>query len=467
MAEKLKFEVPKKSETAARVPGIVTLILVLVLIIGILNAVLLVWKSGTETITTPAGGLSATALKDLALKLEKQKLTKAAASVWNEYLDRAQIGNEEQAKVRYRMGKLYQEAGGYEDALKNYYRSEYLARVADIEPEIGRRIEQCLESLGKFASLRYELADRVGMDDTEGGAGGEVVAEIGTQKITKAGLDQIIEEKIERMLSQYRSRLTPEQVSRQKEMMLARFSGSEERLKALEQHIMEEVLYRRAREMKLAEEAETQKLLNSVEKSILAERMAEKEIKEKVNITESDVKNYYEAHKDEYMQSERAQISHILVSDEKTAEEILGKLAAGAAFEELAKEYSTDKNTADKGGQIAGWVEKGSRYVAGIGASKEAADVIFSTEEGKVAEKAVKSSRGFHVIMVNKREAERQKPYEEVKEKALNAMRAQKQQEVLKNLIDELKERYDVVIHRSEFEDKKDASEERDVPKKD
>jgi hypothetical protein len=60
--------------------------------------------------------------------------------------------------------------------------------------------------------------------------------------------------------------------------------------------------------------------------------------------------------------------------------------------------------------------------------------------------------------MVSAREAERQKTFEEVRDQVLRSLRAGKEKEIQSRLIDELKERYNVVIHRSRFTDEDSQS---------
>ena len=110
-----------------------------------------------RTRSAGSSGLSGKKLEELALKLEDQKLSGAAARTWIEYLETARPGGEEAARIWFRVGKLHQDASEYEPALEAYYRSEALAKIDELEPEISKRTADCLEALGKFAALNYEL----------------------------------------------------------------------------------------------------------------------------------------------------------------------------------------------------------------------------------------------------------------------------------------------------------------------
>jgi len=408
----------------------------------------------------PAGGKPTAAAplapedqKELALKLERQGLHDSAAQAWRGYLAAASLDAAGRAKVWYRIGTIRQEAGDYEQALGAYYRSESLAAVDELAPEIGRRTQECLEALGKFAALRHELTDRVGLGEDKEPAGGEVVAEIGTQQITQGRLDRMIEQQIERQLEQFAAYLPPEQRRQQKEAMLKRFSSPQARVQMLQQFVAQELLYRKAREAKLADEPATRELLAQAEKMILAQRAMERELADQIKITRTDIQSYYEAHKKDYVQPERAQVSHILVKNEKAAAAALKSLKGGADFADLAKRLSQDESTKAKGGAIDGWVDRGS-YIPGVGTSDDATAAVFATEAGKVADRPVKTDKGYHLLLVRRREPERQKSFGEVAQQVHRALRGAKEREVQHGLLERLKHQYDVVIHHAQFEEK-------------
>ena len=458
MSEELNLTLPQRnSKRAGHSPKGLLILLILALGVGIANIVLTIQKDDAATATT--SGLSPDSQRDLALKLEKQGLLTSAIRTWQDFLVQSAAGADEQAKIWYRIGKLYQQDEKFEEALESFYRSESYAKPADISNEINRRTQECLEAAGKFSALRYELTDRVDLSQREG-AGQEVVAEIGAEKITEAQLDQMIEQEINRQLTQMAGILPAEQMNRQKEQLLKRFAAPEEKLRMLNQFMMEEVLYRRARQVKLIEDPQTRDLLKNLEKKILAQSLVQSEMATKINITPVDLQTYYQAHLKDYLEPEQAQISHILVADQEMADTVMKRLQAGGDFAKAANTFSQDAATKEKGGEIPSWVQKGG-YIPGIGKSAEAAGLIFSTDPNSVIPKPVKTNTGYHIIKVRARRPERQKGFEEVQTEVFRSLRQQKEQEVQEALIEELKDGYNVVIHRSKFvlkEEKKDGS---------
>ena len=80
---------------------------------------------------------------------------------------------------------------------------------------------------------------------------------------------------------------------------------------------------------------------------------------------------------------------HILVDNEETARELIGKLDGGASFEQLAMENSSD-SSAQEGGDL-GWFAP-NRMV------KPFADAVQALEKGKYTADPVQSQFGWHVI---------------------------------------------------------------------
>lgn len=168
-----------------------------------------------------------------------------------------------------------------------------------------------------------------------------------------------------------------------------------------------------------------------IEMNLYLERLLEPVIE----ITEEEMKEYFEENKDSFAQKEEVKARHILVEDEETAHEIKEKLDNGADFEELAKEYSTDTGTKDKGGDL-GYFTKGKMV-------KEFEDVAFSLAVGEISE-PVESQYGFHIIKVEDKKDAKEANYEESKEAIREKIFEQKYPEAYNNWIQEKMEEYDI-----------------------
>ena len=83
-------------------------------------------------------------------------------------------------------------------------------------------------------------------------------------------------------------------------------------------------------------------------------------------VSPTKIEDYYNKHRDEFTSKEQIKLRMIMISGQKDtasapaqkelAEEVLGKLASGAEFEQMAQMYSED-STKDNGGDW-GWIER-------------------------------------------------------------------------------------------------------------
>ncbi|UOQ43513.1 peptidylprolyl isomerase [Halobacillus salinarum] len=175
-------------------------------------------------------------------------------------------------------------------------------------------------------------------------------------------------------------------------------------------------------------------------KTIRLSLLQEKAAGEDVDISEKEMKDYYEKMKTEI------QASHILVSDEKTAKEVEKKLKNGGDFTKLAKEYSTDTGSAKKGGQL-GYFGPGKM-------APEFENAAYKLDKGEVSE-PVKTQFGYHIIKVtDKRKNEDVKPYDEAKSEIKRTLISQKvNQQQLQSKIDKLMKDADIKVKDDQFKD--------------
>ncbi|ARI78112.1 peptidylprolyl isomerase [Halobacillus mangrovi] len=167
--------------------------------------------------------------------------------------------------------------------------------------------------------------------------------------------------------------------------------------------------------------------------------LQEKAASEDVEISEEEMKQYYERMKTE------VQASHILVKDEETAKEVKQKLEDGGDFGKLASEYSSD-GSAQQGGKL-GWFGPGKM-------APEFEEAAYSLEKGEISE-PVKTQFGFHIIKVtDKRDAEDVKPYEEAKEEIKRTLVSQKvDQAKLQEKMDKLMQEAEIDVKIEEYKD--------------
>lgn len=143
-----------------------------------------------------------------------------------------------------------------------------------------------------------------------------------------------------------------------------------------------------------------------------------------IQISEDELQQYYQDSSSRYVQDERRQARHILIAfedDEDAAEQQAAALAAragaGEPFEDLARQYSKDSGSAQKGGDL-GLLLRTQLPV-------ELGDVIFAMERGDV-EGPVRSTFGFHVIRLDEVRDGGPLPLEEIRGELESALLSDK-----------------------------------------
>ncbi|MGQ9812190.1 MAG: peptidylprolyl isomerase [Dissulfurimicrobium sp.] len=235
----------------------------------------------------------------------------------------------------------------------------------------------------------------------------------------------------------------------QLQMMMAQNPQAKEQLVERWTHI--NLLAMRARDMKLDQDPEVKSRIEDLKNSLLAQEIIHKEIDKDVAISDEDAKNFYEKNKAEFSQPEMIKARHILIKvqsgapekawkeAEAKARDIKKKLDKGADFAQLAKQYSEDPGTKDKGGDL-GFFPKG-RMVP------EFETAAFALKPGTISV-PVKTQFGYHIIKVEEKRPAEVKTLNEVMPQVKQMVKMEKQQEELKKLIEQIKIKYPVKINK-------------------
>jgi peptidyl-prolyl cis-trans isomerase D len=136
--------------------------------------------------------------------------------------------------------------------------------------------------------------------------------------------------------------------------------------------------------------------------------------RQRVVVPPNDIQRYYNDNIQQYQTPERVRASHILLNtggkDEaavrKQAEEILAQVKSGADFAELAKKYSEDPGSKDKGGDLD-FFPRGQMV-------PEFEAAAFSLQPGQISD-LVKTQYGFHIIKVVDKQTGATTPLEQVR----------------------------------------------------
>ena len=157
-------------------------------------------------------------------------------------------------------------------------------------------------------------------------------------------------------------------------------------------------------EEKIDETEEFKNVMENARKDILAQ-MAMRKLFATVNVTDDEIKEYYEANKSKYSKGASVHAKHILVDNEEKCTELLNAITSGEkVFEDVAKESSTCPSGAN-GGDLG---EFGRGQMV-----KEFDEAVFTAEVGKIIG-PVKTDFGYHLICVDELTGGEQSEFAEV-----------------------------------------------------
>jgi peptidyl-prolyl cis-trans isomerase C len=185
-----------------------------------------------------------------------------------------------------------------------------------------------------------------------------------------------------------------------------------------------------------------EKLRNQMQEDMLVRKMMQHHTESLPELTDEDIKAFYEKSPDRFGTPERVKARHILIrvdpnTDQATKDAKREEVEAvrkelmeeDADFAEIAKAKSEGPSAA-RGGDLG---EFGRGQM--VPTFEEAA---FSQEIGAIGE-IVETQFGYHIIKVEDRQSGETKPFEEVKEQVAMLLERERESDAIQNLVDGLK----------------------------
>ncbi|MBI3998313.1 MAG: peptidylprolyl isomerase, partial [Armatimonadetes bacterium] len=154
-------------------------------------------------------------------------------------------------------------------------------------------------------------------------------------------------------------------------------------------------------------------------------------------VTDEEVRKQFDGNRKQYDRPAQIKVSHILFriggkADEPVAAAkariVQAKLADGAKFEDLAREYSDDKASAEQGGDL-GLVPKGKLV-------KEFEDAAWALKPGQTSG-PVRTEYGLHIIRVTAMQPAEQAEFDKVKDEIRAQMLGSKRQQAFEAWLDQ------------------------------
>jgi peptidyl-prolyl cis-trans isomerase SurA len=178
--------------------------------------------------------------------------------------------------------------------------------------------------------------------------------------------------------------------------------------------------------------------LKSVREQLTLLKVVDREVRSGVMVADSDMKRYYQEHRDRFALPEEYTLSQIhirpqspddTVDTREKVREVMVRLKQGESFEDLALRFSDGPNSS-RGGRL-GLVRQGE-LLPGIERA------IATLMPGGTSD-MVETSEGFHIVRVEDKKPKQFRPYEEVRVEIQGLVFQQKTEDVFQAWLADLK----------------------------
>lgn len=185
-------------------------------------------------------------------------------------------------------------------------------------------------------------------------------------------------------------------------------------------------------------------LRRQLERTSLVQRVQQQEVMSKLQVTDTELKAYYDAHPNEFGTVPQVTLREITVAvpvdpqginvgkddDAKAkAEEVRAKIIAGEPFARLAAEYSDSGSKANGG--LVGPISK-------TDLSEDLQKAIAGLKDGGVTP-ALRTARGYQVVRVEKLQDSTTKPFEDAKNEIADKIANEKRKVEFDKFLDRLR----------------------------
>jgi len=179
---------------------------------------------------------------------------------------------------------------------------------------------------------------------------------------------------------------------------------------------------------------------------LVMDQVIKKEVESKIQISDQDLKNYYEKNRSKFRTQNKARASVILIKSppdsspdrerkvRKKMKSILDQIKAGTEFAGLAKRFSQD-SLASKGGDL-GFFEKKKMF-------PPFSERAFDMKVGEVS-KIFKTRHGFHILKVTDKKPGTSRSFENEKENIRKTLMEKKSAQATRTYVQNLKKQADL-----------------------
>ncbi|MEE9275156.1 MAG: peptidyl-prolyl cis-trans isomerase [bacterium] len=206
--------------------------------------------------------------------------------------------------------------------------------------------------------------------------------------------------------------------------------------------IQAELLYQEAVRRKFQNRPQVRKRILQAKRRIMIDEFVRREVHDKVDVSEKDLRDFFNSNKEKFYRKEAVTMSHIVLRSEKDAWDTIAELRRGASFSAVARERSVFGGTRDSGGMM-GTAVRGEL-------DKNIEAVAFRLPIGEVSE-PISTPLGWQIIRITERTAPEEASFDDVKEDVKQLLIEIKRRDSYSNLVDDLKDRGKVVVYPDRY----------------
>ena len=233
-----------------------------------------------------------------------------------------------------------------------------------------------------------------------------------------------------------------ERINQQSPYVRARYTSVERQKEFLDNLVRFEVLAKEAERRGLTKDPEVVRTM----KQVMIQKLLKAEF-EKMSIkdiSDDEVKKYYDAHPEEYNKPEEARVSMILVKDAAAAKKVLAdarvKGVDNEGYRKLVAEYSTDVATKERGGDLRYFDAKSKEIPAPV------VDAAFKMQNIGDNSAPITLPQGVAVLKLTGRRKALSRGFDEVKEQIRNKLFHDKRQTSMESFVKNLKDKANIKI---------------------
>jgi tetratricopeptide (TPR) repeat protein len=219
--------------------------------------------------------------RKIASALKNNALYAQAVESYKSILSKYPMDKDTEANLSYTVASIYYENLHDEaNALAWYLRAEEITSNKELLTDIHQHVVACLERMGRSldaenALKRATSPSREARDDKS-----QAIALMGDRRITLSEIENEIR------------KLPPEEQ--------ALYQKGEKKLEFLKDYIVRELMVDTARRSGYDRDPDLKEAARAAEKLFMARKLYDTEVRKKIQLTDSDARLYYEAHKAEY-----------------------------------------------------------------------------------------------------------------------------------------------------------------------